>query len=168
MRTNRVRTLWRCWHSSCVAIPRLLLTPSAAADTHRAIHAVYKKPAYGELSGESAHRLLHNHEHFINALSPQLFSGVSVGMTDEKRALLTAIFTRMHLIFKLVLRASPLCDGCVDKLQSNTDGMARDWHKYFIGRALTPKQHMLFMDVPRFVWQHRTVQRGCAWLRSFT
>jgi len=133
--------------------PFTSLLQAAAAE-----HGVYKRPAYGEFSGECAHRMLHNHVAFVDVLSPQQFKGVTVGIAD--RRLFTSIFERMHTVSKLMLRASPLCDGCIDKLQRKTDGMARDWHRFFRDRALTPKQHMLFVDVPRFARQHRTVCAG--------
>ena len=115
-----------------------------------------KRPAYGELSGEVAHRFLHAQD-FVDVLLPQRHGGVVIGMDDKKRAMLAAICARMHTIDGMVLRASPMCDHEVDELQVQTDAMAKQWHDYFIGEALTPKQHMLFVDVPRFARQHRMV-----------
>jgi hypothetical protein len=112
----------------------------------------------GALSGEMAHRILDNHELLVNLLAPRISASreLPVGMNAERRAVLTSVFAPLRALCTLMQRPAPLCDACIDEIQHHTDKMARAWHAYFPGH-ITPKQHMLFVDVPRFARQHRTV-----------
>ena len=120
-------------------------------------HGVLRSPPYDQLSGDGQRRFLSNADDFVAALQQRVIGGVTIGDSTEHRKALVELLTELHSIARLVLVARPLCDHDVDDLQARTDGLAIQWHRFFVGRALTPKLHMLFIDVPRFARQHRMV-----------
>ena len=121
-------------------------------------HSVYRQPPYMSLTGDGARRFLANAGSFADAMLPRTFGDRSIGASPEQRAGLVAIMAELNSIASMILRAAPLCDHTCDRLQRSTDHLAELWHDYFPGRDLTPKLHMLFVDVPRFARQHRMVR----------
>ena len=62
----------------------------------------------------------------------------------------------MTTISHLIMRPTPLCDHEVATVESLCIAIASYWHDHFIERVF-PKLHVLCIDLPRFVKEHRTV-----------
>jgi hypothetical protein len=62
----------------------------------------------------------------------------------------------MSDINRLIQRPTPLCDHEIDKLCNLIAALAHKWNITYDGHVF-PKLHVLCIDLPRFVRQHKTV-----------
>jgi len=111
-------------------------------------HNVRRSSAHGgRLTGDAATRLLK-----IPCDSVKLIPGSNQEWINSWCELLTITSNISHLI----QRATPLCDHEITRVVEQCTTLSWKWHEFFPERIF-PKLHVLCIDLPRFIQQHRTV-----------
>ena len=117
-------------------------------------YCVQRSQAHGgQLTGDAACRFFNIPIDMWRAISPR-----SKG--DEERTVFhqwCQLLEHMSYIHRLIMRPTPLCDHEVGTLTELCNTVAAEWHVHFKGEPVFPKLHVVCIDLPRFVQQHRTV-----------
>ena len=133
---------------------------SACSDALAALNEKYsirRHSRFKTLLGGSATAVVRHWRDFTGIIAERkVVGGVEVVVGDDEHKFLQQTFFDLNEIEELMMRPKPLCEHELDDLQSYITDLAILWH----GRlpdSVTPKLHMLFIDVPRFARLHGSV-----------
>jgi hypothetical protein len=130
----------------------------SAMDQH---HVYRSKAVHGKLPGDAAQRFLNNAAQFGRVLRVRAWGSGSelVVIGDAQLHMrMTALLIKLRNIDRLIMRPTPLCVHEEGWLERRVSSFACCWRRAFPTDAtVTPKMHMLAIDVPRFVGRHHTV-----------
>jgi hypothetical protein len=117
------------------------------------------KRAGGKLTGDAALRFLVNGERFGRLLRARSVGIGALFIGDDQLAMrVTQLLIKLRNIDDLCMRDTPLCLHEQEWLKLRVSSFACCWRYTFpFDKRVTPKLHMLAMDVPRFVARHHTV-----------
>ena len=137
---------------------------SACSDALAALNEKYsirRHSRFKTLLGGSATAVVRHWRDFTDIIAERkVVGGVEVVVGDDEHKFLQQTFFDLKEIEELMMRPKPLCEHELDDLQSYVTDLAILWH----GRlpdSVTPKLHMLFIDVPRFARLHGSVRHQC-------
>ena len=121
------------------------------------------KRAGGKLTGDAALRFLNNGERFGRLLRARAV-GLRLFVGDDNLAMrVTQLLLKLRNIDELCMRDTPLCVHEEKWVKLRVSSFACCWRAAFpFDKRVTPKMHMLAIDVPRFVDRHHTVRGACS------
>jgi hypothetical protein len=128
-----------------------------ALDALEAKHSIRRHPRFKTLLGGSATAVVRHWREFTDVIAERkVVDGVEVAVGEDEHRFLQQTFFDLNEIEELTMRPKPLCEHELDDLQSYVTDLAILWHRC-LPDSVTPRLHMLFIDVPRFARLHGSV-----------
>ena len=123
-------------------------------------HNVRRSSAHGgRLTGDAATRLL--------SIPCDRIRAIPHSNNEEWIQSWCKLLSIRSNISHLIHRATPLCDHEVTRVVERCTTLSWKWHEFFPEQRTFPKLHVMCIDLPRFVQQHRTVRESILRMGAF-